>query len=189
MGWFVKDPVLLCVFLGKPCDTFYWLSNMVTSFTRASRIKPGASSTQIQFSFKDKATLASSCATRARLLIDNNILGAVHGILLENEKRKWYFSIASVSFRLQYNVWLDKTHIYTNRNTGKLAQSDYTSSSLCGYSYRSLAGLDSFDSCRIARGSSIKTLVAVGIMYLIRNLYGISNLEHEWYWEETMPSA
>jgi hypothetical protein len=35
------------------------------------------------------------------LLIDNNILGAVHGILLENEKRKWYFSIASVSFRLQ----------------------------------------------------------------------------------------
>ena len=94
-------------------------------------------------------------------------LGAVHGVLVENEKKRIFPHCLRLLSSAVYTYGSTRhasIQIATLVNLHRVK--DYTSSSLCGYSYRSLAGLDSFDSCRIARGSSIKTLVAHGWQHI-----------------------
>jgi hypothetical protein len=84
------------------------------------------------------------------VLISHSILGSStrQAPSRKMRKEKGYFFTASVFFDVQYNVWLIKTHtsiqIAALLNLHRVIE--YSSSSSCRYSYRSLAGLDSFDS-------------------------------------------
>jgi len=70
------------------------------------------------FFFKNKATLASSCATCVSLT-EQSILGAVHGVLVENEKENDISPLPPPPFisSIMYgSIRIQDTHLYKSQH-------------------------------------------------------------------------